>query len=113
MARPKKEIDPILVRKLAAIHCTTREIAAVLDCNEATLNRRFASELAKGREQGKTKLRQGLWDLASKGNLGALIWLSKQHLGMSDKVEETSTQTIKSHVTYDTSGGDGKSLDSE
>lgn len=88
MARPKLEIDPTLVLKLAAIHCTMNEIASVVECSVDTLERRFADVIAKGRDQGKMKLRKGLWDLAEDGNLGALIWLSKQHLGMSEKVEQ-------------------------
>ena len=87
MGRPKIEIDGDLVAKLARIHCTSSEIAAVVGCSVDTLDRRFAEEIAKGREEGKSTLRQGLWDLARKGNLGALIWLSKNHLGMSEKIE--------------------------
>lgn len=100
MARPRKKIDPILVEKLAAIHCTITEIASVCDCSVDTLERRFADIIEKGKSKGKTKLRQGLWELASKGNLGALIWLSKQHLDMTDKTEtigDTMPKEIKLH----------------
>lgn len=90
MARPKKDIDPELVAKLAAIHCTIDEIAAVCDCSAELIERRFRAELDKGRGRGKTQLRKGLWDLAARGNLGALIWLSKNHLGMSEKIEATN-----------------------
>lgn len=83
MGKPK-EIDGELVEKLAAIHCTMQEMAAIVDCDVKTLRTRCSQEIEKGRLKGKQVLRRGLWDLARKGNLGALIWLSKQHLGMSD-----------------------------
>lgn len=40
------------------------------------------------REYKKTKLRELLWKSAEKGNVAAQIWLSKQLLGYSDKVEQ-------------------------
>jgi transposase len=87
MARPKKAVDPDGVIKLASYHCTTKEIAAFFDVSTDTIQRRFAAQLEKGYEIGKIQLRKGLWELAAKHNLGALIWLSKQHLGMSEKTE--------------------------
>lgn len=66
------------------MQCSNREIASFFDVHETTVIKRFSKELAKGRQHGKSKLRKGLWQLAEAGNLGALIWLSKQHLGMSD-----------------------------
>lgn len=85
MARPTKPVDVGALRKLAAMHCTNKEIASFFDVSPETIERRFAPELAKARQNGKTKIRDGLWKLADKGNLGALIWLSKQHLGMSEQ----------------------------
>lgn len=106
MGRPKLNIDPELVQRLASIQCTNSEIAAVCKCSTDTIEIRFSAELAKGREEGKKTLREGLWELAKRGNLGALIWLSKQHLGMSEKIEEK--QEIKGHqevVVYATKWG--------
>ena len=42
---------------------------------------------------------------ALKGNVALLIWLSKQHLGMTDKAEETIKQEIKQEITYATEWG--------
>lgn len=92
MARPRKKIDPIIVQKLAGMHCSIEEIAAFFDCSRDTIERRFAAIIVNGREKGKTVIRDGLWKLAQKGNLGALIWLSKNHLGMSDKLESKNEQ---------------------
>lgn len=87
MARPKIEINPIEVEKLAAMQCTNSEIAAFFDCSQDTIERRFAAELAKGREKGKAKLRRLQWQSAEKGNVVMQIWLGKQILGQSDKTE--------------------------
>lgn len=85
MARKPKEIDLVHLRKLAAMQCTNQEIASFFEVSKDTIERRFPDELARARQNGKSKIRQGLWQLADKGNLGALIWLSKQHLGMSEQ----------------------------
>lgn len=89
MARPKKIIDPEQVTKLASIHCTTAEIAAVLGCSSDTLERRFAAAIKKGRETGKASLRRLQWQTAQAGNAGMQIWLGKQLLGQRDKIESS------------------------
>jgi hypothetical protein len=91
MARPQKEIDEKLVKKLAAIHCTMEEIAAVCECSVDTLERRFAEVIKDAKQQGKASLRRYLFALAEK-NPTILIWLSKQYLGMKDKNEIDMTE---------------------
>jgi hypothetical protein len=93
MARPKKEIDADQVIRLAAIQCSYEEMAAVLDCDPSTLTRRFAQAIKKGREQGKSSLKRLQWESAHKGNITMQIWLGKQYLGQTDKVESKETQT--------------------
>ncbi len=95
MARPRKVIDADLVEKLAAIHCTTPEIAAIVDCSVDTLERRFAAILAKGKSKGKTKLRRLQWESAEKGNVVMQIWLGKQILGQSDQIEQVLTGDVE------------------
>lgn len=87
MARPKANIDADQVEKLAAIQCTLPEMAAVLNCNVSTLQRRFAQHIEKGREHGRMSLKRKQYEVAMNGNVGMLIWLGKQHLTQSDKVE--------------------------
>lgn len=89
MARPKLQISNDDVEKLAAIGCTTKEIAAFFDCSDDTIERRFAGPLHKGREKGKTRLRRSMWQAVERGNITMMIWLSKQILGMKEKVEQT------------------------
>lgn len=100
MARPKLDIDPEEVEKLAAMHCTVNEIAAFFDCSRDTIENRFSANLANGRERGKTKLRRLQWQSAEKGNVVMQIWLGKQYLDQKDKQEiESTAQTI--HIKID------------
>jgi ABC-type glutathione transport system ATPase component len=87
MARPVKKIDEELLANLSQIHCSIEEMAAILKVSRDTLERRYAALIEENRAKGKSSLRRRLWGLVQKDNLGAIIWLSKQHLGMSDKTE--------------------------
>jgi predicted transposase YdaD len=89
MARPRLPIDEELVRKLATIHCTDTEIAYAVNCSKSLLGKkRFSTIIEKGREEGKSRLRKLQWQSAQKGNVVMLIWLGKQLLQQSDKVEQ-------------------------
>lgn len=84
MARPKLEIDEEQVKKLAALNCSLAEMAAVLDCSEDTLDRRFAEVIRKGREFGRTSLKRKQFEMAMSGNVTMLIWLGKIMLDQKD-----------------------------
>lgn len=88
MARPRKDIKPEQVESLAAINCSYAEIAAVVGCDVSMLNRRFKQVIQKGREQGKSSLKRKMWETAMGGNVTMMIWLSKQMLGYTDKIEQ-------------------------
>lgn len=92
--RPLLDIDPEKVEELAAIQCTLVEMAAVFNCDHSTLSKRFSQEIAKGRERGKKSLRRAQWDTALGGNVVMQIWLGKQYLEQSDKVDSTVDATI-------------------
>lgn len=96
MARPPKPVDENLLRKLAAIHCNQDEMASVLGVSVDTLQRRFAAQIKDARNEGKMSLRRKMWEMALNGNVSLLIWLSKNELGMTDKVEEK--KEIKAEV---------------
>jgi hypothetical protein len=91
MARPKKKVDPKMVQDLSAIGCKVVEIARILEVSEDTLNRRFAVEIAKGKENLKMSLRRWQLESAKKGNVTMLIWLGKQYLEQKDKIENSIT----------------------
>jgi hypothetical protein len=98
MARPRKDIKPEQVESLAAINCSYAEIAAVVGCDVSMLNRRFKQAIEKGRDQGKSSLKRKMWETAMNGNCTMMIWLSKQMLGYTDKVEQKQDIT-KAEVT--------------
>lgn len=95
MARPIKKVDVKQIETLAAINCSYAEIGAVVDLDPSTLTRRYAQFIQKGREQGKSSLKRKMWEIAMSGNVSMCIWLSKQMLGYTDKVEQKTDSNIK------------------
>ena len=97
--RPRKVLTEEalkLIESLAHIMCTDEEIAGILDVSVDTLLNEdnkglFRSAIEKGKQGGKASLRREQWKLAQKGNASMLIWLGKQWLGQTDKVEQTTS----------------------
>jgi AraC-like DNA-binding protein len=89
MARPVKTVDAKRVIELAAKGHTMEEIAALEDCSERTLRRRFGRECEKGRKLCDAQIRRKQVEkaLAGNGDTTMLIWLGKQRLGQKDKHE--------------------------
>jgi hypothetical protein len=87
MARPKKDIDPDQVKKLAAIDCSYSEMASVLNCDEKTLTNRFSQVIKEGRESGCASLKRKQFEIAMSGNVSMLIWLGKIRLKQKDTTE--------------------------
>lgn len=93
MGRPKKDLDPEIIKNLAAINCTMEEIASVMGCSKDTIERRFAAIVKEGRDTGKVSLRREMWKaVKEKGNITMMIWLSKQLLGYTDKVTQITAE---------------------
>lgn len=99
MARPKKQIDPEQVKKLAAIQCSHAEMAAILGCSSDTLERRFAAAIKDGRSHGRTSLKRKQYEIAMTGNTTMLIWLGKQYLDQKDKAEQVVDTTHKGEIS--------------
>ena len=95
MARPRLKIDPKLVQDLAALGCKTTEIAVVVGCSPDTLEGRFSGELRKGKENLRISLRRWQLEAAKKGNVAMLIWLGKQMLGQTEKIEQTTEAKVE------------------
>ena len=92
MARPKKyNIDTEQVEKLASFGCSNTEIASFFGCSKDLISKSYSTNVSKGQDKGKIRLRQLLWKSAERGNVAMQIWLSKQYLGMTDKQEITTT----------------------
>jgi hypothetical protein len=105
MARPKKIIDTHQVKNMAAIGCTMEEMASILKCSVDLLERRFADVIREGRDTGKMSLRRAMFKSAiEKGNIQAQIWLSKNWLGMRDRIEHSSDPEAPSKLVIDLSG---------
>ena len=64
MARPQKPIDAEQVRKLAERHWTMEMIAAHFNVSGDTIKRRFKDVVDAGRQEGKAKLIDVLWQRA-------------------------------------------------
>ena len=94
--RPLIEISQADFEKLCGMHCTLEEVAGWFKCSEDTIERwvkrtysvNFADVYKRHASGGKISLRRKMFEVALSGNVGMLIWLSKNHLGMTDKVEE-------------------------
>ena len=80
-----EKFDRELIRNLAKIHCTNKEIANILKCSPDTIERHFMDELHAGRSEGKATLRRQMFKAVEKGNSSIMIFLAKNLLGMTDR----------------------------
>lgn len=103
MARPRKEIDWVEFDKLCGIQCTQAEISAWFECSVDTIERAVKREFGMGFAEyfrqksvpGKISLRRQMFQLAIKGDKTMLIWLSKQHLGYSERIDQNNHHLIE------------------
>ena len=104
--RPRKEINQIEFEKLCALHCTRSEICAWFDVTDKTLinwcketynGADFSTVFKEKSEKGKISLRRMQWQLAEK-NTAMAIFLGKNILGQTDKMEETIKDGNKDKV---------------
>lgn len=84
------------IEKLASVFCTDEEIASFMGVSvEALLSYRnkdaFAEYKKRGLERGKATLRRKQFEVAMKGNCTMLIWLGRNYLNQSEKLEEDDT----------------------
>ena len=88
VGRPKIVLDYEAIEKLAGMMCTQEEIASYFDCDVRTLQRdeEFCRVYKKGLDKGKMSLRRKQYTM-SDTNVTMAIWLGKQYLGQTDKVE--------------------------
>lgn len=91
MARPRKPVDVVKLELMAEMGLTQKECAALLECSVDTIQRNYQTEYEEGVERCKGSLRRKQYELATagKGNVTMLIWLGKNLLGQSDKLEAT------------------------
>jgi hypothetical protein len=100
LARPTKVIDWTHFDKLAALQCTLKEIAAFFNCSEDTIENavkrekkmRFSEYYDQKRRAGWVSLRRKQYEKAMEGNVVMLIWLGKQYLGQTEKIQPVDTE---------------------
>jgi hypothetical protein len=98
MGRPKKEIHQEEFEKLCALQCTEEEICNWFGVTDKTLcswckrtyKKTFSEIFKEKRSKGKVSLRRTQFKLAQKSPAMA-IFLGKQYLGQTDKVEQVNT----------------------
>ena len=98
MGRTKKIVDPEQIRSLAKLGCTWDEIASVLQIARGTFAARMKEKTNRdaydlGIAEGNMSLRRAQYDSAMGGNSTMLIWVGKNRLGQTDRVE-TSNETV-------------------
>jgi len=91
LGRPKKELDKDIIANLSKIGCTQEEIGSVVRISARTLQRRYAEIIEVNKNIGKSSLRKKMWQTALRGNPNMQIFLSKNVLGMKDRVETQTT----------------------
>ena len=99
MGRPLREYDKNVFEGLCEVQCTVDEIEAILHTNQRTLNKwcertyqeSFSTIYKKISSTGKKSLRRYQFNLAKK-NASMAIWLGKQWLGQSDKIDNLEEQ---------------------
>ena len=87
VGRPRSKVDEKVLGNLAHIGCPIEECADILGVSARTLKRNFADIIHTHRNKGKASLRKKMYEKAvTKDNTHMQIWLSKNYLGMSDRI---------------------------
>jgi hypothetical protein len=96
--RPNKDFDKKQFESLCEIMCTQSEICSILGTTDKTLVKwckrtykmDFSECFKRFSASGKMSLRRKQFEVARSGNVSMLIWLGKQYLGQTEKVENTN-----------------------
>lgn len=100
MGRKQIAIDWERVNDLLKAQCDVTGIAAILGICRDTLYRRcqidnnvdFQTYSITKKAEGRESLREAMYNIAKSGDKTMMIWLSKQYLGMSEKVEQKNKE---------------------
>lgn len=95
-------INQATFENLCSIMCTREEICSVLNVVDSTLwmwcketyGETFEKVAERFRNVGKASLRRSQFQLAEK-NPTLSVWLGKQYLGQTDKIEETTIERVE------------------
>jgi transposase len=95
-AAPDPDITAQKVEALAALGMNGTDIAAYFGTSKSTISKKYAAIIEKGRERLKVSLRQAQIKAALEGSNVMLIWLGKQLLGQSEKIETKNDHVVES-----------------
>lgn len=113
--RPRHPLDWKEAERLAGINCTAQEMGTWFGLDDETISRKcleengltFAEWYKKHSNDGKRSLRRRMFTAAlEEGNTTMMIWLSKQHLDMKDKIESNNDISFKKTPTIKVIFGD-------
>lgn len=93
---------------MCRIQCTKDEICSIFEIHEETLtkwchvtyNLGFSDIYKKLSSTGKMSLRRQQFKTAESGNVTMQIWLGKQYLGQTDKVESKNKNIETSETVF-------------
>lgn len=105
--KPRKEFNKQLFESLCKIHCTQNEICDVMEMNTDTLVKNlqeqyslnFAELKQRFASHGKASLRRIQFRMAET-SCAMAIWLGKQYLGQSEKVEVTNNDLVNETLEF-------------
>lgn len=95
VGRPIKQIDKAQFEKLCGLQCTLEEFCCYFDCDNKTLEKwckktykmNFSDIFKIKKGNGKISLRRKQFEVAMSGNPTMLIWLGRNILNQTDKIE--------------------------
>jgi len=102
----KKNLDRKQINKYIDQQLSVRAIAEIVGVDHQTIHNRFSTKLKKRKEEAiidrvkkRKQLKKAQWKAAIKDkNPTMLIWLGKNELGQTDKLETTEK---KEHIEID------------
>lgn len=103
MGRQPTHIDWAEFDALCAQQCTQKEISEWFNCSVDTIDRAikkekkcgFAEYFSRKRCRGFVSLRKKQFEVALTGNVGMLVWLGKNYLDQTDKLETSNKELAK------------------
>lgn len=115
--KPKTPIDIAKVEELASKGLTLEQIASSLGICVRTLGRRkremsdLSDAIKRGRDRGIAKIANKLFEAASEGNVGAMIFYLKSQGGWKDKIDIEHSGTINTNVSTKITDKEREALD--
>lgn len=100
LGRPEKDMDWKLLDSVLQYGASLIDCSELLELSEDTIQRKIKDAhgvtFSQYRESKKSKirmkLRQKQYDVAMQGNVAMLIWLGKNELGQTDKLEHDAAK---------------------